>query len=450
MGPFFRRHFCFDESFRIRKKNSSEMLLLFLKVPTDILFVSFLQASDYGTMSQSCQSIPPLNLEDHDYDEDDLGGDISIGYASSGVSRFSDVTIDERKSRIINLIAEIYTSVPLAQGNPTRKSLNQTLRRYASVDQVSDVDSVITSNRPQRLSHPAAKLSRQPSLNSSMRRYASSPKLMPAPNAAANKHINVQNLGPLSTASSMMNLRANKKNSLEEHVNKHMPLRKNRSNPVDDQPKTVQKSQIRPKDPSPSPVRRSKSPPIQPGRGSRVDDEEKDDDDITTIHNNEDQNDDEEEGTVIRGNDIDYVKANKQCATAVGHHRRKEVEAALEVAEQRKKSKSNKPPEKYKTGSVPKYLQQRQASWKEEAERVEAAKPDPDCPAGHRRLPDGDRREALGQMKAQYQGLLDKANHFPVRSDTLRSRQMKAEIENELIRLEEAIRTYERTKVFVK
>ena len=101
-------------------------------------------------MSQSCHSIvPPLNLEGvEDYDEE-AGKEVSLGYVGLG-HRFSDITIGERKDRIRNLINEIYSSVPLNSGNPTRKSLNQSIRRYASVDQVSDVDSVITSQRPQR------------------------------------------------------------------------------------------------------------------------------------------------------------------------------------------------------------------------------------------------------------------------------------------------------------
>ena len=69
---------------------------------------------------------------------------------------------------------------------------------------------------------------------------------------------------------------------------------------------------------------------------------------------------------------------------------------------------------------------------------------------GHRKLPDGDRREILGQMNERYKHLLQQANSFPVRADTLRVRQMKADIEKEMANLEENIRTYERPKVFVK
>ena len=96
------------------------------------------------------------------------------------------------------------------------------------------------------------------------------------------------------------------------------------------------------------------------------------------------------------------------------------------------------------------YLQNRQASWKAEEERIEREKPDPDCPAGHRKLSDGDRREILGQMKERYKSLTLQANSFPVRNDTMRVQKMKAEIEREMANLEEKICQYERPKVFVK
>ena len=103
-------------------------------------------------MSQSCTSVPsavpPLNLDDdindmEIYDTDDPRRDVSLGYLGIG-SRFSDISIGERKDRINNLISEIYCAAPLSSGNSSRKSLHQSIKRYASVDQVSDVDSVIT------------------------------------------------------------------------------------------------------------------------------------------------------------------------------------------------------------------------------------------------------------------------------------------------------------------
>jgi len=387
-----------------------------------------LQASDYGTMSQSCHSIvPPLNLEEvEDYDE--VAKEVSLGYVGLGMHRFSEITIDERKDRIQNLINEIYASVPLNTGNSSRKSLNQSIRRYASVDQVSDVDSVITSQRPQRSSNPS-KLSRHPSFNNAanraamLRKYASSPKL----SVKEDSKISVKNFsgnGP-SAASSMLNLKA-KKNSLEEHLRRHPPLKEHKSAP--------QADQISVRDSASQLSRRTSKLSLRKASEEFSDNEENDDETLT-----------------FKGSDIDYVRANIHCATAFGKARKKECDAAAEALKEKlkKKSESMKPGEKYKQGSVPKYLKSRQASWKAEAERIEREKPDPDCPPGHRKLSDGDRREKLGQMRERVKHLVDKNNSFPITKDNLRLRQMRADIEKEMTQLEESIRIYERTKVFV-
>ncbi len=208
-----------------------------------MIFFTF-QPSDYGSMSQSCQSVvPPLNLdyEEDDCDvnshmlEDELRRDVSLGYLGIG-SRFSEISIEERKDRIKNLVSEIYNTCPLSEGNPTRRSLNQSIKRYASMDQVSDVESVITlqhKNSPMK-----QQLNRAPSYGSSinraasLRKFASSPKLSnPQMQMSARPGTNMMVVGRMSQASSMINIKA-KKNSLEEHVNKHLPLRKNQSAPM--------------------------------------------------------------------------------------------------------------------------------------------------------------------------------------------------------------------------
>jgi len=415
-----------------------------------------LQPSDYGTMSQSCQSVPPLNLDEEYYDADDLNQEMSLRGIGIGVARFSDITIDERKDRIRNMVNEIYNSVPLSEGNHTRRSLNQNLKRFASVD--NDIDSVMkaaSTMRPSRTSHPASRLTRHPSHASAiskaamMRKYASSPKLNNK--VDQNQHISVQNLGPLTSATSMMNLKA-KKNSLEEHVNRHMPLKKNSSAPMTSVRRRPSKDSTNPppaSQPTPAPSVMTTATSLQGDQEINFNDEINDhDDDVDNAR--EDQDPDLQ--SVVRGSDIDYIRANIHCASSIGHIRRKEVEAAKVKEEERKKSKSEtmKPGKKYKSGSVPRYLTDRKAEWQAEAERVEREKPDPDCPPGHRKLSEGDRREALGGMKVKYQSLVSQFNNFPVRADTYRMKQLKTEIEKEMSALEEKIRVYERSKVFVK
>ena len=268
-----------------------------------------------------------------------------------------------------------------------------------------------------------------------LRKYASSPKLSVKEDSAK---ISVKNFGP-TAASSMLNLKA-KKNSLEDHLRRHPPLKEHKSAPPIDQ--------ISVRD-SASQLSRRTSKSSKLSLKKQVENvdfsDHENEEDAETIR------DDETVATTFKGSDIDYVRANIHCATAFGKARKKECDAAAEALKEKlkKKSESMKPGEKYKTGSVPKYLKSRQASWKAEAERIEREKPDPDCPAGHRKLSDGDRREALGQMRERYKHLVDKNNSFPITKDNLRLRQMKADIEKEMVNLEENIRIYERTKVFV-
>ena len=47
-------------------------------------------------MSQSCQSVPPLNLDEEYYDADDLNQEMSLRGIGIGVARFSDITIGKK------------------------------------------------------------------------------------------------------------------------------------------------------------------------------------------------------------------------------------------------------------------------------------------------------------------------------------------------------------------
>ena len=150
-------------------------------------------------------------------------------------------------------------------------------------------------------------LTRVPSYASSMnkaammRKYASSPKLM-TKDEPVKHHISVQNLGPLTSASSMLNLKA-KKNSLEEHVNKHLPLKKNSSAPV---PDTHPKDHV-PRAPS-SIIQKPKNSVTSAQSVNGIDEEILDvmgEDDVTTVQNDYDE-DLEKESVIqsIRGSDI--------------------------------------------------------------------------------------------------------------------------------------------------
>lgn len=105
---------------------------------------------------------------------------------------------------------------------------------------------------------------------------------------------------------------------------------------------------------------------------------------------------------------------------------------------------------RHKAGQVPKYLKQRQQQWKDEAQAIIDSAPDPDCPPGHVRLPEPDRLQQLSEMKSSHSALLDDLNRLPVSKDTRRVIEKRREIEGLLAGLDEGIRIYSRSKVFIK
>lgn len=145
---------------------------------------------------------------------------------------------------------------------------------------------------------------------------------------------------------------------------------------------------------------------------------------------------------VVKGISVDYVHANIDGASVIGHQRRRD-DTGSTVAESSTFSG-------HKTGSMPKYLLQRRKQWRREEEERRLAKQDSDCPSGHAVLSDEDRLQTLGGLKDRYQQLLGESNRLPVRSDTMRARRKKEEVENELNELDQAILTYSRARVFVK
>ncbi|XP_076228478.1 uncharacterized protein LOC116435254 isoform X2 [Nomia melanderi] len=112
-------------------------------------------------------------------------------------------------------------------------------------------------------------------------------------------------------------------------------------------------------------------------------------------------------------------------------------------------NKKNAPPSNYRKGVVPKYIKaKKEAQIREEKAKAEAS--DPDCPSGHVSLPEHERKETLNILKKNYQDYVNELNMMPIKSDTLRSQQRKAEIEKQLNKLEEGIKVFSKPKVYVK
>ncbi|XP_015593829.1 uncharacterized protein LOC107267093 [Cephus cinctus] len=107
-------------------------------------------------------------------------------------------------------------------------------------------------------------------------------------------------------------------------------------------------------------------------------------------------------------------------------------------------------PSHYRKGVVPKYLRERKEARQQNEERAKNASSCHNCPEGHLPLPDSERKETLSMLKKNYQQFVDELNSMPIKTDTLRSQQRKAEIERQLNKLEEGIKVFSRPKVYVK
>lgn len=75
---------------------------------------------------------------------------------------------------------------------------------------------------------------------------------------------------------------------------------------------------------------------------------------------------------------------------------------------------------------------------------------DPMCPPGHIPLPDQERKKTLHMLRVSYAELVREMNLLPVRTDTLRVRQKKIQLENQLSKIEEGIKVFSKSKVYVK
>lgn len=75
---------------------------------------------------------------------------------------------------------------------------------------------------------------------------------------------------------------------------------------------------------------------------------------------------------------------------------------------------------------------------------------DPHCPPGHIPLPDGERKKTLHMLRVSHAELVREMNLLPVRTDTLRIRQKKMQLESQLNKIEEGIKVFNKSRVYVK
>ncbi|KAL8563940.1 hypothetical protein ACOMHN_059370 [Nucella lapillus] len=143
--------------------------------------------------------------------------------------------------------------------------------------------------------------------------------------------------------------------------------------------------------------------------------------------------------------DTDFIRVNGQNAK---HSTRSHPPSATGADCLRKNNESAMAD--YNMGEVPAYLKQRQKQWKREEEEKIANTPDPAMPPGHRTLPENERLETLAILQTKEKELVRGLAALPIGMDTVRVRNKRKELENNLAELEEALRIFSRNKVFVK
>ncbi|XP_075224105.1 uncharacterized protein LOC142325979 [Lycorma delicatula] len=128
------------------------------------------------------------------------------------------------------------------------------------------------------------------------------------------------------------------------------------------------------------------------------------------------------------------------------------MNAMVQVQSKKKMQHSidpTRPPPNYQMGVLPKYLRE-QKKEHEKLQRDMQTDIDPECPPGHSVLPDEERVKHLAQLKQRYLDLVSQLNSLPVRTDTLRTRRRRMEIEKELDKIDAGIKLFSRDKLFIK
>ncbi|KTF79285.1 hypothetical protein cypCar_00047563 [Cyprinus carpio] len=96
------------------------------------------------------------------------------------------------------------------------------------------------------------------------------------------------------------------------------------------------------------------------------------------------------------------------------------------------------------------HLEQRKLQWKKEEDERRRNTPDPSIPAGHTQMSERERQETLRSLKDTHRSLVSELLSLPIKADTLSVRSRRAQLDQRLSEVEEAIKIFSRDKVYVK
>lgn len=141
----------------------------------------------------------------------------------------------------------------------------------------------------------------------------------------------------------------------------------------------------------------------------------------------------------VRGHTVDFVSHNARAAGKTTLRRSQSLQDLR-----------GKPPPSAEKGKVPQYLEQRKMQWRKEEEEKRKNMRDPSIPAGHTQMSEQERQETLKSLKETHRSLVSELVSLPIKADTLSIRSRRAELDQRLSEVEEAIKIFSRDKVYVK
>ncbi|XP_004459727.1 enkurin domain-containing protein 1 [Dasypus novemcinctus] len=155
-------------------------------------------------------------------------------------------------------------------------------------------------------------------------------------------------------------------------------------------------------------------------------------------------------GSTVKGPGpgVDFISHNARTAKRAPRRHSRSLQVLAQVLEQQRQAQ-----EHYNTtqkGHVPHYLLERRDLWRREAEARQQSQPDPAMPPGHTRMPENQRLETLSSLLQSQSQLLRELVLLPAGADSLRAQSHRAELDQKLMQVEEAIKIFSRPKVFVK
>ena len=125
--------------------------------------------------------------------------------------------------------------------------------------------------------------------------------------------------------------------------------------------------------------------------------------------------------------------------------------AALEPPRAREKPRKYASPRKHDSfGAVPAYLDARKRELRDEAEAAKAALPDPDCPPGMTKMDDGERKDALQQLKVRRKEIKDDLFKMPLNVTTVRMKARQEALHKQLDEIDKSIEIFDRDVVYIQ